>query len=112
MPAVESGSVVATSAGCLPVKKILHLVAIDAFYDSRRDLVQRTLELALATARDCGAKTIAMPALATGYGHLSMREFARALGLAAQADWTPVEKLVLVLRTIENADIARKVLER
>jgi O-acetyl-ADP-ribose deacetylase (regulator of RNase III) len=93
------------------VKRILHLVAIDAFYDSSVDLVQRTLERALAAARDFGAKTIAMPALATGYGHLSMREFAEALRRAAKADWTPIERLALVLRTNENADIARQALK-
>jgi O-acetyl-ADP-ribose deacetylase (regulator of RNase III) len=77
-PAVTPGTVVPTVPGCLAAKKILHAVAIDPFYDSSVALVRETVQRALTMAREFGAKTVVMPALATGYGHLSVEPFAEA----------------------------------
>lgn len=102
---VQPGTIVVTSPGSLNVKKVIHAVAIDPFYDSSVDLVRTTVESALAAARQLGARTVVMPALATGYGHLSMEQFAEAFATATQADWSPVESLTVVVRTPENAAI-------
>src|SRR5829696_8678307 len=65
---VAPGTVVRTGPGSLPVKHILHAVAIDPSYDSSIDLVAGTIVTALSQARDLGAGTVSMPALATGFG--------------------------------------------
>jgi O-acetyl-ADP-ribose deacetylase (regulator of RNase III) len=105
---VEPGTVVRTTAGSLPFRHVLHAVAIDPSYDSSVDLVASTIAAALALARDLGAKTVSMPALATGFGPLSMADFAAALGRAIRADWSPLETLTVVLRSEDDADAVRR----
>ena len=62
---MEPATVALTHAGPLTAKHILHAVAIDPFYDSSTEIVERTIRTALTMAKDLGAKTVAMPALAT-----------------------------------------------
>jgi O-acetyl-ADP-ribose deacetylase (regulator of RNase III) len=109
--AVEPGTVVVTCPGPLNAKHLLHAVAIDPFYDSSVLLVQQTVESALRTAQRLKATTVAMPALATGYGRLSMEQFAEGLAAATGTDWSPVAELVVVVQPPENADIIRRYLK-
>ena len=97
-PHVEPGTVVRTGPGPLSVRHILHAVAIDGFYDSSPELVERTVARALDQARQLGASTVAMPAMATGYGHLTMEQFAEGLAQALRRDWSPLVRLTVVLR--------------
>jgi O-acetyl-ADP-ribose deacetylase (regulator of RNase III) len=76
-------------------------VAIDGFYSSSPALVTKTLEKAFALARGVGAQTIAVPALATGYGNLKFSEFAEGLAGALPA---PSSKMRVVLSRAEHAD--------
>lgn len=109
---VEPGSVVRTGPGSLPVRHILHAVAIDPSYDSSVDLVAGTIERALGIARDLGARVVSVPALATGFGPLSMDDFAAALVRATDRDWSPLETLKVTLLREEDADAVRAVLGR
>jgi O-acetyl-ADP-ribose deacetylase (regulator of RNase III) len=108
---VEPGTVVRTGPGSLPVKHILHAVAIDPSYDSSVDLVAATIVKALTQARDLGARVVSLPALATGFGPLSMEDFATALGQALQRDWTPLETLKVVLKQEEDVGKVSGVLQ-
>ena len=76
--AIPATSVVRTSAGALPFSNIIHAVAIDPFYDSSHQIVVDTLAAAFNLAVSLGAKSIAMPTLATGYGPMTIDAFARA----------------------------------
>jgi O-acetyl-ADP-ribose deacetylase (regulator of RNase III) len=109
---VEPGTVVRTGPGSLPVKHILHAVSIDPSYDSSADLVADTVGKALGMARELDAGTVTMPALATGFGPLSVAEFATALRRAAARDWSPLEVLKVVVRREEDAAAVRAVLGR
>ena len=104
---VEPGTVVRTGPGSLPVKHVLHAVAIDPSYDSSVELVAATIAAALNQARELGAKTVSMPALGTGFGPLSMADFAAALRRATRRDWSPLELLTVVLRSEEDATVVR-----
>src|SRR5262245_66612140 len=53
---VEPGTVVRTGPGSLPVRHILHAVAIDPSYGSSVELVAATIVRALTQARDLGAR--------------------------------------------------------
>ena len=108
---VEPGTVVCTGPGSLPVKNILHAVSIDPSYDSSVELVAETIARALTKARELDARTVTMPALATGFGPLSMEEFATALARAIERDWTPIEVLKVVLKHEEDAAKVRSVLQ-
>src|SRR3954471_1059257 len=94
---VAPGTVVRTGPGSLPVRHILHAVAIDPSYDSSVELVAGTIERALAMARDLGARVVSIPALATGFGPLSMEDFATALAQATERDWSSLETLKVAL---------------
>ncbi len=111
-PTVEPGTVIRTGSGGLAVQFVFHAVAIDVFYDSSVELVELTITNALNLARQCGALTIAMPALATGYGHLAIEQFAEGLAKTVERHWHPLVRLTVVLRREENADIVRKVMEQ
>jgi O-acetyl-ADP-ribose deacetylase (regulator of RNase III) len=109
---VEPGTVVPTGPGSLPVKHILHAVSIDPSYESSVGLVAETIGTALHQARELGARTVTLPALATGFGPLSMEEFAAALGRATAREWAPLEVLKVVLRQEGDADTVRAALGR
>lgn len=109
---VEPGTVVRTGPGSLPVRHILHAVSITPSYESSVELVAETIVRALTQARELGARTVTIPALATGFGPLSMEEFAAALALATSRDWSPVEVLKVVLRKEADAETVRAALAR
>ncbi len=104
---VPPGTVVRTGPGSLPVKHILHAVAIDPSYDSSVELVASTITSALTQARDLGAKVVSMPALGTGFGPLSIGDFAAALKQTLAGDWVPLELLKVVLKDEDAADAVR-----
>ena len=111
--AVEPGTVVLTTPGPLRARQILHAVAIDPFYDSSIEVIECTVRTVLTEARRLGAKTVAMPYLATGYGHLSMEQFAAGFAQAIEAeDWAPIERVVVVVRKEDDAEIIRRTLAR
>jgi O-acetyl-ADP-ribose deacetylase (regulator of RNase III) len=109
---VEPGTVVRTGPGSLPVRHILHAVAIDPSYGSSVELAADTIVRALTQARELGARVVSIPALATGFGPLSMEEFAAALARATARDWSPLEVLKVVLLRAEDAQTVRAVLAR
>lgn len=100
---VKEGSVVQTSPGPLVVKYILHAVSINGFYESSIELVSKTIIKAFSMASDLKANTVTMPSLATGYGPLSIKEFAQALKIATTQKYLSINKLFLILR--KNTDI-------
>jgi O-acetyl-ADP-ribose deacetylase (regulator of RNase III) len=107
---VEPGTVVRTGPASLPVRHILHAVSITPSYESSVELVRDTIMRALTEARDLGVRTVTLPALATGFGPLTMGEFAEALSQATRRDWAPLESLRVVLLREEDADTVRAVL--
>lgn len=107
---VDPGSVVVTGPGPLRVRHILHTVGIDGFYGSSVELVRTAIENALSAASQLGASTVAMPAIATGYGPLTMEEFGRALKAALARDFPSIRELRVVLRRPDDAATVRKCL--
>ena len=109
-PVVNSGSVILTDAGSLPFKHILHAVAIGPLYDSSIELVRQALEACFERAASLGARSISVPALATGYGQLSISSFAKAVAPIVRRDWPPLTTVNLVMFTDEIAATVREVL--
>lgn len=107
---VDPGTVVCTGPGPLPVKNILHAVAIDRYYDSSIDLVRDTIVKALSQARELKARTVNLAALATGFGPLLMEQFGSALRQALTHDWVPLETLRVVVKHEQEAARIRAVL--
>lgn len=108
--AVPAGSVVTTSAGSLPFSHIIHAVAIDPFYDSTIQIVAETLNAAFQSAVSLQARSISMPTLATGYGHLSVEDFAKALS-GETPRWTDIAQLNVVVRSTHRAEVLRRLID-
>lgn len=108
---VERGTVVRTGPGPLAVKHILHAVGVNAFYESSVDVIAALLKKALSEAAALGAKTVATPALATGYGPLTMSDFAAALALALSGSYGEIGELRVVLRDPDDAALIRRVVD-
>ncbi|MEO0250256.1 MAG: macro domain-containing protein [candidate division WOR-3 bacterium] len=96
---VEPGSVIQTGPGKLHVKHILHAVGVNAFYESGTDLVVRTLQNALLAAAGLGARTVATPAIATGYGPLTIENFASAVKVIVERNYPPIEELRVIVKS-------------
>jgi O-acetyl-ADP-ribose deacetylase (regulator of RNase III) len=107
---VDPGTVVCTGPGSLPVKHILHAVAIDPSYDSSVEIVTATIITALTKAGELGARIVSIPALATGFGPLLIADFATAFARALERDWAPLETFKVVLKTEEEAEKIRTLL--
>ena len=109
---VPPGSVVCTRPGPLDVKHILHAVAVDGAYRSDVGLVAQVIGDALVEAERLGGVHVTLPALATGYGPLSMEQFAASVRLALDRFEGKIRKLTIVLRHGHEADAVRKALSR
>jgi O-acetyl-ADP-ribose deacetylase (regulator of RNase III) len=109
---VQPGTVVCTGPGSLPVKNILHAVSIHPSYESSIGLVRDTIVRALSQARDLRARTVNLAALATGFGPLSMEDFALALQHALAQDWKPLETLRVVVKHEAEAAKIRGILQQ
>jgi len=107
---VPPRTVVRTSAGSLPFTHIIHAVAIDPFYDSSIEIVRDTLAAAFDLAISLRARSISTPALATGYGHLSMHSFGQALAPLVSGAHFDLDVLYVVVRSDENARIVKDAL--
>lgn len=107
--AVPAGTVVPTSAGSLPFDHIIHAVAIDPFYDTSAEVVTRTVTAAFELARKLQVNTISMPTLATGYGPLTVAEFACAMARIDLCD-VMFKSVTVVVRSAENAEVVRSIL--
>ena len=111
LKSVDPGTVVRTGPGPLAVKHILHAVGVNSFYESSPDLIARLLKKALNEAAGLGARTVATPAIATGYGPLTIAEFGRGLRDAAKGEYGGIEELRVVLRKEEDVGEVRRTLE-
>ena len=90
---VERGDVFPMPSCGSPYLTVLHAIGVDAFYDSNvgviRDLISKSLELASQRS----AKTVALTAIATGYGRMSIADFAAAVNMVANSDFPPIERV-------------------
>jgi O-acetyl-ADP-ribose deacetylase len=95
---ITAGDVVAVPGAGTPYRLILHAVAVDGMYDSSPNLVRSVVDKCLRMSADVGANSAVMPALATGYGHLSVDQFAEGLIGLQQEAYPPVDSIVVALR--------------
>lgn len=107
--AVPVGTVVRSDPFGLPFNHILHVVAIDPFYETSAALVKGAFGKAMEMALELKATSISSPTLATGYGPLSVEEFAIAIAPVLKDLHLQSLSLNLVVRREEQASILRKV---
>jgi O-acetyl-ADP-ribose deacetylase len=82
---IEVGDAVATSAGRLPARWVVHGAVMGQDLQTNADLVRRTTESCLQVADDLGAQSLALPAFGTGVGGFPLEECARIMVDAARS---------------------------
>jgi O-acetyl-ADP-ribose deacetylase (regulator of RNase III) len=100
---VPPGTVVAMPPLGSPYLAVLHAVGVDAMYATTPQLVGEVIERSLQIAADSGARTVALAAIGTGYGRLSMSQFAAAVEEVAKRDYAPLQAVVIGLRKQDDA---------
>src|SRR5262245_45546292 len=82
---IPVGDAVATGAGRLPAKWVIHGAVMGQDLRTNAELVQRTTRSVLRVADDLGAESIALPAFGTGVGGFPLDECARLMVAVARA---------------------------
>jgi O-acetyl-ADP-ribose deacetylase (regulator of RNase III) len=76
---IELGSAVATTAGRLPARWVIHGAAMGQDLRTNEDLVRRTTRSCLELADELGCRSLALPAFGTGVGGFPLAECARVM---------------------------------
>jgi O-acetyl-ADP-ribose deacetylase len=82
---IEIGDAVATGAGRLSARWVVHGAVIGQDLRTNGELVRRTTESCLRVADELGAESLALPAFGTGVGGFPLDECARIMVDAARA---------------------------
>jgi len=98
------GEVVSMPPCGSPYQAVLHAVAVDGFYESSPEVIAAVTRQALSQAANHSARRVALTALATGYGRMSMAEFAKGLRPLLGEEFPPLEQVVLGLRSTSDVE--------
>ena len=82
---IPVGTAVATSAGRLPARFVVHGAVMGQDLRTNADLVRRTTRACLALADELGCRSLALPAFGTGVGGFPLEECARIMVDEARA---------------------------
>lgn len=94
---LNQGEIFVQHAAQTPYLAILHAVAIDGWYESSPAVIKSIVTDALTTAAKLGARRVALAALATGFGHLTLAQFAEGIRPVLQQEFPPVETVAICL---------------
>lgn len=95
---IPIGDAVATGAGRLPAKWVIHAAVMGLTLRTSADAIDRATRSALRVAEELGARTVAMPAFGTGVGRFPVEECARLMVAAIRAHEGAIEEVVFALR--------------
>ena len=82
---IEVGGAVATGAGRLAAKHVIHGAVMGQDLRTDGDLVRRTTQRCLELADELGCRSVALPAFGTGVGGFPLEDCARIMVTAARA---------------------------
>jgi O-acetyl-ADP-ribose deacetylase len=82
---IPLGDAVATGAGRLAAKHVVHGAVMGQDLQTDADLISRTTRRCLEVADDLGARSLALPAFGTGVGGFPLEECARIMVATARA---------------------------
>ncbi len=95
---IEVGEAVATGAGRLPAKWVIHGAVMGQDLRTDAALVRRTTESCLRVADEVGARSLALPAFGTGVGGFPLDECARIMVEAVRGyDPSSLEQVVFAV---------------
>ena len=89
------GEVFVCRTSNLPYTAVLHAVAVDPLYHSSPELIELTVEKSLNIASELGARTVALTALASGFGNLTLDDFSKGVKPLLSRNYPPIDELVI-----------------
>ena len=98
IPVVSPGTVVKTPGCGTSFSMVLHAVAIDVFYETSHELLVSTIRRALKLCSKNGIETVALTALATGYGRYPLADFALVLRELQKESFPGIKKVSVCLK--------------
>jgi O-acetyl-ADP-ribose deacetylase (regulator of RNase III) len=104
---VERGDVVTMQPCGSPYRAVLHAVSVDGFYQSSPAVVAGVLAESLRRAAALAAQTVALAAVATGYGRMSIADFAEGLRQVIGTPFPPLQRVTIGLRSREGVEDLR-----
>jgi O-acetyl-ADP-ribose deacetylase (regulator of RNase III) len=95
---IPLGTAVATGAGALPTRWVLHGAVLGQELRTDATLVERTTTSCLELADELGCRSLALPAFGTGVGGFPLPECARIMaGAAAAHEPRTLERVVFAV---------------
>ncbi len=92
---IPVGTAVATSAGRLPARYVVHGAVMGQDLRTSPELVERTTRACLELADELGCRSLALPAFGTGVGGFPLEECARIMvGVARAFEPGSLERVV------------------
>jgi O-acetyl-ADP-ribose deacetylase (regulator of RNase III) len=102
---IEVGEAVATGAGGLKARHVIHGAVMGQDLTTNADLVARTTRRCLEVADDLGARSLALPAFGTGVGGLPLDECASVMVAEARSfEPQSLERIVFAVFGAEAAE--------
>ena len=95
---IPLGSAVATTAGRLPARRVIHGAVMGQDLRTDGDLVRRTTRSCLELADELGCRSLALPAFGTGVGGFPLAECARVMtGEARRFEPQSLERVIFAV---------------
>jgi O-acetyl-ADP-ribose deacetylase len=95
---IEVGDAVATGAGRLPARWVIHGAVMGQDLRTDAGLVERTTRNCLAVADELGAESLALPAFGTGVGGFPLDDCARIMvGVAREFEARALRRVVFAV---------------
>ena len=76
---IERGDAIATAAGSLPAKHVIHAAVMGQDLATSAELIERATRRTLEVADELGAESLALPAFGTGVGGFPLRDCAELM---------------------------------
>jgi O-acetyl-ADP-ribose deacetylase len=108
---IEVGDAVATDAGRLSARWVVHGAVMGQDLRTNGDLIRQTTESCLRIADELGAVSLALPAFGTGVGGFPLDECARIMVGAVRAyEPSSLRKVVFAVFGTDAADVFERTL--
>jgi O-acetyl-ADP-ribose deacetylase (regulator of RNase III) len=108
---IPVGTAVATGAGTLDARFVIHGAVMGQDLHTNADLIQRTTQSCLALADRLGCTSLALPAFGTGVGGFPLDECARLMvGVARTYEPKSLQRVVFAVFGAESAATFRDAL--
>jgi O-acetyl-ADP-ribose deacetylase len=95
---LQQGDVVQTAPRGLPYRAVLHAVAVNGFYETSPEILRRVIDKSLRMAASLEATSVALTALATGFGRLTMRQFGESISCLQRDAYSPLKCVTICVR--------------